>query len=663
MSRPTSFLGQRLSAHSDTSPATPAVSGQPVSAPGAIDWSAWKIEGVGEPALDGWGLTLCPRCSPLEKDRVNQTLRVHPATGLFLCARCSWHGDARQRPGRGLNPPMPFSPPWWRGDSSSAALAPMARALGLSTETLVRVEASLGQAWFPESVHSAGAWWPSVMLPVREEEEGPVVDVLSAAVDPSADPWSHVISTPGGTPVPWGWDEIALDRVIFVDHPLDRLALLEAGLSSVVCLPAQLHPHGATGADWSVMSKIEDRMSQIGRVVLALRNQSSSHAMEEEFARRVGRERCFRTRWSGLDTGDEAQGAWSVLRAHGPEALVDQVEAATPYPVAGVHELTDVDDRFEVLYEFGLSRGVSTGWPSVDVHYTVKPGQMTIVTGIPGHGKSSWLDALFVNIAGAHGWVFGLFSPENQPIERHFASLMEKRVGAPFNEGPTPRITPAQKNEAKGWLNSHFKVILPDEDGGNWSIDGVLGLAKSLVYRYGIRGLVIDPWNELDHTRPANVTETDHISAALTKIRRFARINGVHVWVVAHPTKLELRADGKYPVPTPYMISGGAHWRNKADNAISIYRNVGEQDDDVCDIHVQKIRFKEIGRVGRVSLRCDIVCGRYIDDIKQDVRERALNQGHHLPSGQMRLPQPRQYAEHHGYLDIDTEGDGLPTDF
>lgn len=34
------------------------------------------------------------------------------------------------------------------------------------------------------------------------------------------------------------------------------------------------------------------------------------------------------------------------------------------------------------------------------------------------------------------------------------------------------------------------------------SIKWVLGLAKAAVLRHGVRGLVIDPYNELDHQRP-----------------------------------------------------------------------------------------------------------------------------------------------------------------
>lgn len=601
-------------------------------------WQAWQVvppqdQDTGK---DGWGKSRCPR----SECGAENALRVHPIQGLFLCARCGFHGDARLAPNQYHQKHAPFQPAWWRGDGSESALAPMANALRLKSETLSKAHLHISEAYI-----DGEGWTPAALMPCRAIPEGPVEDVIAVTLDPTQDPWTSVFTTPGGMPVPWGWDKITPEKVIVVDHPLDRLALLEAGAESVVCLPPGLGRAESTPEVWGFLSRIEDRVQQVAQFVLAFRNDEAGHRVEEEFARRVGRERCKRTRWQMASLQHQIPGAWTMLCEHGSHLILQEIDQAPAYPVVGVHELFDVDDRFEFLYEFGLERGALTGWPTLDTHYTVKPGQMTIVTGIPGHGKSSWLDGLLVNLAKHNDWRFGLFSPENQPIERHYASLMEKLIGAPFEKGPTKRITPEEKNSAKFWLNDHFKVLLPDEENGNWSVDGVLALAKILVYRYGIRGLVIDPWNELDHSRPSAVSETDHISASLTKIRRFARLNGVHVWIVAHPTKMQPNADGKYPVPTPYMIAGGAHWRNKADNAIAIYRNVGEADDDICDIHIQKIRFKEIGRVGMVSLRCQIVCGRYIDDLNQEQRKRALQQGNIVPSSDIRITTAREYND------------------
>jgi len=58
-----------------------------------------------------------------------------------------------------------------------------------------------------------------------------------------------------------------------------------------------------------------------------------------------------------------------------------------------------------------------------------------------------------------------------------------------------------------------------------------------------------------------------------------------------------------------YEISGGAHWRNKADNGICIFR------EDLLlfesEIFIQKIRFREVGKVGSVKLIYSEETGNY----------------------------------------------------
>jgi twinkle protein len=123
---------------------------------------------------------------------------------------------------------------------------------------------------------------------------------------------------------------------------------------------------------------------------------------------------------------------------------------------------------------------------------------------------------------------------------------------------------------------------------------------------------VIDPWNETESWREARFTEAEYLSACLSQIRQFSRDIRGHVWVVAHPKLLQKGTNGGYPVPTPYDVSGGAHWRNKADACICVWRDI-ESESQTVQIHVQKIRFKHIGKPGLVELRYDKVTGRYSD--------------------------------------------------
>ncbi|MBK6743612.1 MAG: hypothetical protein IPG66_11800 [Hydrogenophilales bacterium] len=163
---------------------------------------------------------------------------------------------------------------------------------------------------------------------------------------------------------------------------------------------------------------------------------------------------------------------------------------------------------------------------------------------------------------------------------------------------------------AKAWLNERYTFILPETP----SIDAILDTARQLVRRKGIRGLIIDPWNEIEHARTAAQSETEYISLALSRIRQFARANGVHVWLVAHPMKMQKDNKEKtYPVPTPYDVSGSAHWRNKADNCITVWYDQANKTSQEVEIHVQKIRHKITGHIGMVTLKYDAVTGRYYD--------------------------------------------------
>ena len=60
------------------------------------------------------------------------------------------------------------------------------------------------------------------------------------------------------------------------------------------------------------------------------------------------------------------------------------------------------------------------------------------------------------------------------------------------------------------WIRGEDNVIL--------TIDDVLERAQDAVYRYGIRGLVIDPYNEMEHNRPNGRSETEYISQLLSKV-------------------------------------------------------------------------------------------------------------------------------------------------
>jgi twinkle protein len=274
------------------------------------------------------------------------------------------------------------------------------------------------------------------------------------------------------------------------------------------------------------------------------------------------------------------------------------VNGAKPYPISGLYGADHFETSVKDLYIKGLGKGLSTGYTCVDDLYSIAPGQLSVVTGVPSSGKSEFVDQLMVNLATNNNWRFAVASFENPPA-LHIAKLASKRERKPFFTGPTARMNEAEFERSMTWVKEHFYFI-HDEHGSTSDLESILERLRSAVKRYGVRGVVIDPYNYI--SRPsADISETQWISDMLSKVCAFARAHDVHVWFVAHPAKMMRANDGKIPVPKGYDISGSAAWFAKADCGLTVHRPDPYVSNET-EIHVWKMRFSWLGRQGMTSL-------------------------------------------------------------
>lgn len=393
---------------------------------------------------------------------------------------------------------------------------------------------------------------------------------------------------------------------IIVEGEMDKLSLNEVGIKNVCSVPDGAPPPNTQNyaSKFSYLDEID--FDKIDRVIIAVDNDPPGYKLQQELIKRIGDVKCARVEWP-----EGCKDANEVLINHGREVLIQCVKRAKDVPIDGIINVYDIFTDIENLYDEGMTGGESTGWANIDEYYTVKKKQFTVVTGVPSHGKSTWLDDLLINLVTSKGWKIGIFSPEHYPVQRHCASLIQKIVGKPFGKGPKERMSKEYVLEGQKFLNEFFTFIDPPED--KLCLNSILELSLALIKKKGIDGLVIDPWNEIDHQRPSGMSETEYISHSLTKVRRFARRHDVHIWIVAHPTKLQRQANGNYPIPTPYDISGSAAWRNKADNCICVWRDILKET-SLVQIHVQKVKFREVGKVGMAELSYDVSTGKYANE-------------------------------------------------
>ncbi|KAM3193692.1 hypothetical protein ACQJBY_070362 [Aegilops geniculata] len=417
----------------------------------------------------------------------------------------------------------------------------------------------------------------------------------------------------------YGLDDIKQARdIIIVEGEIDKLSMEEAGYRNCVSVPdgapakvSNKLPDKDHDKKYSYLWNCKEYLDPASRIILATDADPPGQALAEELARRLGKERCWRVKWPKKNETEFCKDANEVLMFLGPQALKEVIE--------GIH---------------GDELGIPTGWKCMDGLYKVVPGELTIVTGVPNSGKSEWIDALLCNINNQCGWKFVLCSMENK-VRDHARKLLEKHIKKPFFDarygGSVERMSQDEFEEGKEWLNESFHLIRCEDDCLP-SIDWVLNLAKAAVLRHGVRGLVIDPYNELDHQRPSNQTETEYVSQILTKIKRFAQHHSCHVWFVAHPRQLHNWTGAP---PNMYDISGSAHFINKCDNGIVIHRNRDPDAGpvDVVQVCMKKVRNKVIGQIGDAFLTYDRVTGEYKEAdeaivakvVKQQIRQKSTS--------------------------------------
>jgi len=406
------------------------------------------------------------------------------------------------------------------------------------------------------------------------------------------------------------------DTLIICEGEMDVLALATAGITAVSC------PNGAPSKvsnrkvhpdeDKKFTYLWEEReLLECPKIILATDDDPAGEALAEELARRIpdGRAKCWRVNYPRgcKDSND-------VLLKHGPEKLREIIANPTPLPLKGIYTASEYLGAVEDMYEKGLDGGVSSGIPSLDPLFKIAPGQLSVITGLPSSGKSEFVDQLMVNLAKNENWKFAIASFENPP-HYHISKLVEKITKQSFRG--ENRITKAQLDDAYEFVNEHF-LFLDNKDGVPSSIDSIITRTKAAILRTGCRGLVIDPYNFIEQ---GEGEEHLSISAMLTKITTFAKAHDLHVWFVAHPTKVYPNDKGEYPVVGGNHISGSAAWFAKSDLGLTVHRT-----EESVEIHCWKCRFRWLGQHGSTRLSYDVTHGTYSD--YEEKRYSGVTDGH-----------------------------------
>lgn len=559
---------------------------------------------------------LCPECSHKRKSRNKKdpclSVTLEPDGGaVWKCHNCEWSGgipgdrhrdyQRREREYKRPEPPKERPKPdkmvqWFEGRKISKKTV---EAFGVyRTEKGFRDEDG---NWKNE---------PCIAFPYEADTELVNIKYRTAdkrfAQEPKAERTLFNIDS-----VKTLWDqekEIPIDdrplkTVIWAEGEMDVMALWEAGFKNATSLP--------DGAPKEAKFDPEDKRFQaIGahpwldeaeKVIIAVDADGPGAALAQELVHRFGRDRCWKVNWPTLNDVS-IKDANECLIEHGEMVLQECVMLAEALPIEGVYRADDYRADVLDIYHGRVQQPVSTGFTRLDQIYRVLPGTFHVVTGIPNHGKSSFIDQIAVNLAKLEHWKFAVFSPEHS-VGMHLRRLVEKVRQAPFDEGYSQRMTETELLQGLEFIHEHFMFVESKDTSPN--IDWILEKARAACLRYGIRGVIIDPYNEIDPNRKPGEREDEHVRNLISKCKAFNRRHNTVMWMIAHPTKMPKDNDGKVLPPTMYDISGAAHWHNMADVGLAVHRYF---DDQQTAIFTRKIREQPLyGDIGERRFRFNVV--------------------------------------------------------
>jgi len=405
-------------------------------------------------------------------------------------------------------------------------------------------------------------------------------------------------SQDGGSPIPWNEDVLRDDSLvgqplIITEGELDAMAAIQAGFPRTISVPdgapmeASKEPFDLKRYEW--ISDLRGRLGrdQAAEIILATDGDAPGAALLQDLSVLLGRFRCKHLTYPRAPDGRRLKDLNEVLAEWGAKGVVETIGRAAFVQSEGVYRMAE-------LPELPPSVAYEAGFDLLDANYKVRRGDFAVVTGIPSHGKSAFVNDHLCRVATRHGFRIAWASFEQEAQRDHRRALRTW-----FCEAPEWRLCPEALDAADAWIDRHHRFIIAAED-ADVTLDWMMERLEQAVVQHDCQIAVIDPWNEMDHLRERDETETEYVGRAIKRFKRFAKAFHVHLVVVAHPTKIRRDESGKTPMPSLYDIAGSANWNNKADVGIIVHR---ENDDDTI-IKVAKSRYHtQIGVPGAVRMQ------------------------------------------------------------
>jgi twinkle protein len=371
-------------------------------------------------------------------------------------------------------------------------------------------------------------------------------------------------------------------RLIITEGEIDAASLVEVGYEAVTSVP-----NGApniTNSD-DIISPEQDRafsylwgdddlrpeLTSFKEYVLLVDNDAPGQRLCSELLSRLGPEKCYVVKPDDWPEG--CKDANDVLVKYGPDCLRDLVDnLAQPF----------IEDRFVAPDDVPVQTAGERYLPGISgfkERMIICLPSLVVVTGKPGHGKSTFALNWMLSISRQYGVAGALIQFEND-FERTrweinaYVRAYRHDPDRDVVDPETGEVTGTKRNYARdpNFTRNLVRVIPPSAmPRAKRDLMWLRGLIKEAAHRHGCKWVIIDPWNEVEQIWDRNLREDQFLNAALGDLRDIAKDYGIALIIVAHPDKNSGRNETIEQMSL-YSISGGSAWKNKADLGVVVER-------------------------------------------------------------------------------------------
>lgn len=583
----------------------------------------WDLIDLSQCKLSGENNVTCPICAKDRKKKNTKSLRVNMTKGVAHCLHCAASAYDKSKESQRVDEYVKkeYKVPALENMTalSDAALSWFEKERHLLQKVLIDWNIQVSEQYFPQSQ----ARHRAIAFPYMRD--GKVVNVKYRTKD------KQFMLTKDAELILYGLDTLkGCETAYICEGEIDALSLSQCGFKEVVSVPngvaiseKEKERYKETGEfdtdrpiNLEYIDNCYEQIKHVQKWFLCTDGDLPGMKLRFELLRRFGAENCFL-----VDFGD-CKDANEAMVKHGIQYVKDCVANAKECEIPGVVSNDELTEYLDYVYTHGIDKGLEIGIPTWDKHYRQRLGELDIFTGIASHGKS-WF-TLWLNVLNSclFGWKWVLFMPENYPAGKIRRSLIEILTGKKFDKKHRRRILEAEWKLANDWVDKHFYIVDFGEEMA--TMDNILKVFKTVVKQKGVHGCVVDPLNDLSHVRRPGQNLDEYYQEMLTKIRLFKRKYNLKFILTAHPhtsasreKETHVEQGTRSKVVELSDITGGNIFHNRADNGLSIYRNVKDENYFyTTEVHVEKVKFQE--EVGKpttkenpIRLQYDVETSRF----------------------------------------------------